>query len=461
MIKRCLVAIALTTALVSTGSGPFHRGPASATEHEPPNILIIVTDDQRYEGTMAALPSVARWFGEQGTEFSNAYATTPLCCPSRASILTGRYPHNHSVYQNGREARARMDFDATLPAFLKQRGYRTGLFGKFFNRWPYFIDPPYFDRWAMSGSGYIGARFNMQGDVRRVKRYSTHVVSDRASRFLARSIESDQPWFMYVAPVAAHSPFSPEAEYVHAAVPLRPYNPAIEETDLSDKPPWVADRPGAHPDRITEMYLGQLRTLMSVDDMVDRLFTELEAAGEADNTIAVFTSDNGFLWGEHGLSRKKHPYLPSIEVPLFLRWPGHAPEGLQDPRIAANIDIAPTVLQAAGIEPPEAMDGIPLIGPNVRRNLFLEYRTEDDRESSLPNWDAIINLDHQYIVYSGLDGTERFREYYDLRKDPSQLTNLLGDADPGNDPPAALVEALDAQIQAGRACKGTTCWLLP
>lgn len=447
--------------LLAASTAPISRGPALATEHEQPNVLVIVTDDQRYDGTMSSLPSVARWFGEQGAEFSNAYATTPLCCPSRASILTGRYAHNHGVYQNGREARARLDFDATLPAFLKERGYRTGLFGKYFNKWPYYFDPPYFDRWAMSGSGYIDARFNMQGDVRRVKRYSTHVVSKRASHFMARSIDSGEPWFMYVAPVAAHAPFLPETRYAEAAVPLRPYNPAVDETDLSDKPPWVADRQHAVPDRMTEMYLGQLRTLMSVDDMVDRLFTELEAAGEADNTIAVFTSDNGFLWGEHGLSRKKYPYLPSIEVPLFLRWPGHVPSGLEDPRIAANIDIAPTILQAAGIEPPEPMDGIPLIGPNARRNLFLEYKTEDDSETSMPNWDAIINPDHQYIVYRGLDGTERFREYYDLREDPAQLVNLLGDADPGNDPPLAVIQALNAQVEAGRTCKGTTCWVLP
>lgn len=461
MVARLVAAACVIAATIAFAGAPPLQGDAGATEHDRPNVLIFVTDDQRLDGTMAALPSVARWFGEQGTEYPNGFATTPLCCPSRASILTGRYPHNHKVTHNGQEARAEMDFDRTLPAFFKAAGYRTGLFGKFFNRWPATVPPPHFDRWVMSGAGYFNARFNIQGRIRRLPRYSTKVVSNRASNFMHTSIDAGTPWFMYVAPVAAHDPFRPELAYADAWVPPRPRDASLWEEDLSDKPPWVSQREPMSPERVRDVYRGQLRTLMSVDDMVDRLFTELEARGEADDTVAVFTSDNGFLWGEHNLGRKKYPYLPSIRVPLFVRWPAGVDAAARDARLAANIDIAPTVLDAAGVETDETFDGMSLLDPLERDSLFLEYASISTREGALPSWDAIVHPDRHYIVYRTSEGTEVYREYYDLAADPAELTNLLGDEDDSNDPPAPLVEALHAQIELGRSCSGSSCWIVP
>jgi arylsulfatase A-like enzyme len=208
---------------------------------------------------------------------------------------------------------------------------------------------------------------------------------------------------------------------------------------------------GAHVRRV------QLRTLMSVDDMVGELFARLDALGEAEDTLAIFLSDNGLLWAEHGLyGTKRYPYLPSIDITMFLRWPGRVDEGVVDDRLAANIDIAPTVFQAAGLTPPTdpPMDGASLLEPSSRERLLLEYFVSPD-EPVVPTWAGTITDRYEYVEWYGGGGSAiTFREYYDLRRDPWQLRNLFGDRSATNDPD---VGPLHAHVVADRTCAGVDC----
>lgn len=422
-----------------------------------PNVLLIVTDDQR-AGTLDAMPKTRRLFADAGVSFTDAYATSPLCCPSRASIMTGRYPHNHGVRRN--EDAQELVQESTLQYYLQSAGYHTAMAGKYLNGWPEAeASPPYFDRWAAIDDSnyqrvYNDITVNLNGDVIFADGYSTDVVEDKSVGFLRTFEKSDDvPWFLYVAPFAPHAPFVPEARYRDSDTPYVRGNPAVWESDRSDKPPWVRARnvrlAGA---RATARR--QARTLYSVDDMVERLFAAMDRMDETRDTLAIFVSDNGYLWGEHGLASKRFPYTGAIKVPLIIRWPGHVREGTTDERIVANIDLAPTILDAAGTEPaPEyPIDGRSVFGAGARDRLLLEYFGSRLGES--PSWASIRSGPYQYVEYYDDVGAVAFREYYDLANDPFQLVNLYGDPDPLNDPPLALMVT---QLAQTRSCRGSDC----
>lgn len=204
----------LLPAAACMGSGESPEGP-SARRVRGPNILIIVTDDQRYPGTLGVMPSTKRLFGRGGKTFTNAFATTPMCCPSRASIFTGRYVHNHGVkYQS---VPGRLDQESTLQRYLQEAGYETAIAGKYLNGWDLSTDPPYFDQWAISLNGYRGMTFNTNGTMRKVEGYSPHYVGQRALEWL-RSFDRSRPWFLYVSTPSAHPPFDVEERYETARV---------------------------------------------------------------------------------------------------------------------------------------------------------------------------------------------------------------------------------------------------
>jgi arylsulfatase A-like enzyme len=195
---------------------------------------------------------------------------------------------------------------------------------------------------------------------------------------------------------------------------------------------------------------------MSADDMVQRLFDELDALGETRDTLAIFTSDNGYLWGEHRIgANKRFPYTESVEVPFYLRWPGHVAAGAVDDALVANVDILPTILDTTGVTPAlrYPLDGRSLLEPGERRRLLLEYWVSSDN-ASVPSWASIRTAAFQYVEWYAADGSVSFREYYDLRKDPYQLRNLLGDPDPSNDP---VTDGLSARLAAYRTCQGSAC----
>ena len=451
------MVVALAAVAVSSLSPTL---PAGAQTAPRPNVLIVVTDDQRLDGTLAVMPKTRSWLQTGGRTFSNAFTASPICCPARSSIFTGRYVHNHGVLTN--VDGSLLDQHTTLQRYLDDAGYESAIVGKFLNEWPIAQAPPHFDRWSICSpcaeGGYYGRDFNVDGSVQTVAGYATDFMAARSVDYL-RAFEAAgdaKPWFLYVATGAPHDPFTVEDDYLNASVPAWNGNPAVFESDRSDKPPYVQARNRSLA-RANEIRIKQLRTLRSVDDLVNGLLRELGALGERRRTLIFFVSDNGFVWNEHKLGTgKRFPYQQSIRVPMLTRWQDHVTAGSTDARLASLVDIAPTVLGATGIaqDPSVPMDGRSLLLPATRDRLLVEYFLHS-LEPSIPAWAAIRTKTSQYTEYYAQDGTTvTFREYYDLVGDPWELRNLLGDADTSNDPNVA---ALSAQLAADRTCLGSSC----
>jgi arylsulfatase A-like enzyme len=428
-------------------------GPARGQE-SPPNILVILSDDQRAAGTVTplAMPATRRWMRDGGTRFSNSFATTPLCCPSRASIFTGQYAHNHGVRINA-DGRA-LDHRDTVQRYLQDAGYITALVGKFLNHWPLDEAPPYFDRYTLVQPGYQDVQANKDGEIEQVKQYSTDYVATRARNMILDFEEQDAtPWMLFAHPNAPHVPFDIKKRYQDAPVGQWDLNPAVREQDRSDKPPYVRHSV-RDPNRARSSRRGQLRMLMSVDDLVAKAFKTLVEAGELQDTLVIFLSDNGFMWGEHGLFAKTHAYIQSAEIPMYVRWPGHVAAGIADPRLAANIDVAPTILEAARVEPQHVLDGRSLFGGVPRDHLLLESFWQHPQKG-IPKWASYLSSSIQYTEYYADNETTRvFREYYALSDDPWQLRNRLG---PGQQPPPpGSLAVVEARLDRDRSCQGTS-----
>ena len=459
VVKRTLVSILLLGLAIAAGALiDMSAAPKQPMVAPPPNVLIIITDDQSL-GMMRVMPKTVRYFGRGGERFTHFFDTTPVCCPSRASVFTGRYAHNHHVLtlQDGN----RLAQGTTIQRYLEEAGYQTAMAGKYLNLWDIARPPPYFTKWALFDGGYYNKRFNVNGRVRRIKTYSTAFIANQSLRFLSDFRNNGaRPWFLYVAPYAPHSSFQVAPKYKGAPVPLWHKSPAVREKNLSDKPPYIR-RLHESARRAGIIRRERLRTLMSVDDLVGRIFSTLHKLGEDRNTLAFFLSDNGWLNREHGFIGKRPPYLGSVEVPFYIRWPGHVPAGASDSRLAGNIDIMPTILQATGLRARDVVDGRSLLEASPwRSRLLLEQWKERgrvvtaERGAKVPDWASTVTRAYQYIEYYGRGGKTTFREYYDLRTDPWQLHNLLGDRTRVNDPNVA---ALSRQLHRDKSCAGASC----
>ncbi|MFC5800145.1 sulfatase [Streptomyces formicae] len=430
-------------------------GPASAATR--PNILLIVTDDQP-KHTEWALPKTVDWLAGRGVKFTDGHVTTPLCSPSRSSVLTGQYAHNHGVRNNG--SSYQLDQGTTLQRYLTQAGYRTGLFGKFLNSWTLADNPPHFEEWALLQPGYVDARWNVNGTVQTINGYTTTVIKNRTLNFLDKAATDGRPWFAYVTPYASHGPRTPEAKYADTAVPEWNGRPSVPEADRSDKPAYIKNATGTLADGRT-VRAEQLRTLLSVDDAVQAFKDKLAALGQLENTLVIYIADNGFGWADHGWTKKSVPYRPAHEVPFYLSWPaGGLGSGTTDNRIVANIDIAPTVLDAAGITPSHAQDGKSLLSSYSRDHLLVEWWKQGTAAGGPPTWASYVAKDKQYTEYYDLTtdangtvsgtGQRKFREYYDLADDPYQLRNSLYQATQ-QDEQNLGIPALAAQLATDRA----------
>lgn len=452
----CLAALVLSAASAPARGAAARAGPDDRAETRP-NVLIFITDDQRPEGTLRVMPRTKRWFLRDGTRFTNALASTPTCCPSRASVMTGLHAHNHGVHRTTQGEAEKMDQDLTLQRYLRVAGYRTGVFGKYLNWWPKHNTPPHFHDWAIfvdrAKRGFYGGRWNVRGKVRRPKRYSTRFVQSRSLGFLREAErDDDRPWLMFVAPLSPHLPATPHPSHARADVPRFERTPAMTEKDRSDKPPEVRDH-RMDPRRIRQVRRDQLRSLMSVDETVDAVFRRLRDLRETRDTIAIYMSDNGFLWGEHGLFLKTRPYAASAGIPFFVRWPGHVERRGLDDRLVTNVDVAPSILDAVGVEPGHTFDGRSFFDEGERDRALLENWYRVGRE--VPNWAALRARDYLYVEHYGEERlVPTYREYYDLREDPWELHNLLGDASPANDPGDAA--ELSLQLHRDVQCAGTS-----
>lgn len=424
-----------------------------------PNVLVIMTDDQPLNNTMAVMPRTRKWFRRGGTTFSNTFATTPLCCPSRASIFTGRYAHNHGVRFSQASETQNLDHSTTMQRHLSDLGYRNAIFGKFLNAWDLSVDPPYFHDWAVMPGGkakaYYGGEWNVDGEVRTIERYSTSYINRRGLNFLDDAEQEDvRPWMMFLNVYAPHQPTLVPDRFKDAPIPKWKTNPARREKNFGDKPPF-AHRLDDAGERARKIYRGQMRSLIPVDRMIGRVMTRLAELGEASNTIAFFVSDNGYMLAEHALLRKSAPYTQSAKIPMMARWPGHLEDGARATRIAGNIDIAPTVYDAIGVTAgTRSVDGLSLLGGDRRRNILLEYWQEYDRARYVP-WTSLRSKRFQYIEYYRDDNrTVRFREYYNLNRDPWQLKNLLADGERSNNPDLRRIKR---RLQRLRKCEGDSC----
>lgn len=450
--SRRFAAAALAAAFVAAAACDDGKAPASPVVPErPPNILLVITDDQRATASMQALPAVRRLFGRGGRTFTNAFATTPLCCPSRASIVSGTYAHNHGVQTN--DDGMDLDPDATVQRYLQDAGYRTAVVGKYLNRWNPQVNPRHFDRYAVWLRGiYRHSSWNLNGQVRNPEGYTTSLMTGFAERFL-RSFEKDDdaPWYLWLGPNAPHSPYAAEHRYKGAKTKGWDGNPATRDHDVADEPAFL-EQSQSSTTHARQIRRKQLRTLYSVDDQVTQVFELLRELGEEEDTLAIFMSDNGFLWGEHGIVGKRYAYTQSIQIPLMIRWAGHVEPGSTDDRLAANLDLAPTLLEAAGIEPPARFDGSSLLGSTRRERLLIEQWA--DEETYVPTMASLRSDGYQYVEYYGDGGRVIARQYYDLEADPWQRRNLLGDRDRANDPD---VRSLAERLRRDRSCAGARC----
>jgi len=456
-IAGVLAAMVAALLVVPADVSAVGRGPETrliAARADAPNVLIIVTDDQRAD-LMKFLPRTKELFGDSGEKFTRAFATTPLCCPFRASLMTGQFAHNSGVRQQNDGPSINQGH--TMQRYLHDAGYTTALVGKYLNSWPLRRPPPHFDSFAV-GKLYKDRVFHVDGNMKEIKGYAPDYLANRASRLLGKfEAHEERPWFMLLAPSNPHVPSTPAPRHKDVRIPRWKGNPATYEKDLSDKPPMLYR--GSIPSKATPrrgLYEKMARSLLAADELVKQVDRTMRSLGERSNTLAFFVSDSGYHLGEYGLLKKNKPYPVVSRVPLYMRWPsGAVGRGVVDDRLVANIDILPTVLEAVGLSPVmgHSIDGRSLQGAQARSRMLVESFAPSGEHF----WASLITDDEQYTEYYDGDETVEFREYYDLDRDPWYLTNTLGDDKQSNDPGSLTVQLLEDQVEADRECAGANC----
>lgn len=425
-------SIALAVALVAL-AGLWARIPPATGQEQRPNIVFILTDDQRWDSVRGIMPVVENELLARGLEFENTFATNPLCCPSRATILTGLYAHSHGVWDNkngpngGFEA---MDDSSTIATWLDGAGYYTGLVGKYQNGYSAtggtYI-PPGWDEWfALMDGDYYRYTVSDNGESRYVASvYSTDLFAYEATQFI-EDAPADEPFFLMFNPRAPHGPYTPATRHDAAFAEMTPSRPpSWQEEKVKDKPVWVRELEPivGHEVLVYEReQVDSLESLLAVDEAVGRILDALEETGRLENTLIVFTSDNGYAWGEHRVWGKNAPYDVSLRLPLIMRWDAGIVPGSSTQAVVANIDFAPTLAAVAGISPPTPVDGISLTrffadpGATLgRKGILLEHALGGKIVPPYCGWRTADDL---YVRYANGD-----EEYYDYSIDPYELRN--------------------------------------
>jgi N-acetylglucosamine-6-sulfatase len=475
-----VAALALTAAALPPGQSAAGTPAGSEPEQTPPNVVVLMTDDQE-AASVSAMAQLNAKLAERGLTFSNSFASYPLCCPSRATFLTGQYAHNHGVLDNQAPGGGfgKLDSSRTLAVWLQQAGYYTAHIGKYLNGYegvPETI-PAGWTEWRGSTRTYrfYGYQLNEQGTLvdygSEVADYQTDVYMAKAVELIARQAPSEQPFFLSVAPLAPHSggpntnpqppadcgdTAKPAPRHATAfdAAPL-PQPPSFNEQDVSDKPAHLRERePMAAEDiaTVTEDYRCRLESLLAVDEGIEAIVAALRDSGELDDTYIIFTSDNGFFQGEHRIQRGKlQLYEESIRVPLVIRGPG-IPKGRTSRELVVNSDLAPTILDLAGAEADRVIDGRSLLplAEDPARETGREILLQASRPV-MPDYEAIRT---QRYVYAEYETGER--ELYDLERDPYQLDSRHAD------PRYQEIESrLARRLSALRSCSGASCRKTP
>ncbi|MEK7718591.1 MAG: sulfatase [Bacteroidota bacterium] len=466
---NCILA---TLTLASSGSiygkSPSLHLPKLANGDKPRNVVFILSDDHRYDymgfiGKVPWLktPNLDRMAAE-GIYIKNAFVTTSLCSPSRASILTGLYSHTHKVVDNSAPLPEGLTF---FPQYLQKAGYQTSFFGKWHMGNDSGDPQPGFDQWeGFKGQGeYYNPRININGVWNQYKDsvYSTDLLTEHAIKFMKKQVEAKKHFFVYLSLKGLHDNFQPakrhKGYYANKEVVL-PENfntphygikqlPTIdpktgkaahgkEYYGENMSPNWVKNQRESwhgvdysyHGRPWKVQVINYCETLLSVDESVGSVLDYLKDAGIDDNTMVIYMGDNGFAWGEHGLIDKRQFYEESVRVPMLARCPELFKGGQVLEKMVQNVDIAPTILACAGLDKAKNMVGssfIPLLqGKDIkwRNRIFYEYYWEHEFPQT-PTMHGVRTDRYKYIRYYGIWDTN---EFYDLQKDPNEMHNLIG-----------------------------------
>jgi N-acetylglucosamine-6-sulfatase len=471
---RCAAVLAAAAVLLVPSATASAQDAGAGPAASGPNVVVVMTDDQRYDD-MTPLADTRRLIGKAGVTFTRSYVSYPVCCPARATFFTGQYAHNHGVrclYPHCGGGYGALNQRRYLPVWLERAGYATAHIGKFLNgygrerppdkpngwtEWYGLIDHSTYRMWGYDI--FENDHRETYGSVlrERPRQYQTDVLTRKAVDFIRRRSGREAPFFLSVAYLAPHHESgrtqdltgklvrpAPRHRGAYAHVPL-PKPPGFNEGDLGDKPwfvgrwnrPISARREAAIRKRMHERW----ESLLAVDDGVQDIIGELRRTGELDDTYVIFTSDHGFMQGEHRVPEGKMlPYDPSTHVPLLIRGPG-IPVGRRTKALVGDVDFAPTVLDATPARSGRALDGRSFLpfARNVRlRSLRPLLHTTagqgakgrtNTREGGargtqprVPAWSAVRTTRWLYVKYKGGQ-----RELYDLRRDPWQLNSLALD----------------------------------
>jgi N-acetylglucosamine-6-sulfatase len=472
-----------------------------------PNIVLIQTDDQTYRQlTRRAMPRTKQLLAQQGTRFTNYIATTAQCCPSRASLLTGQYAHNHGVTSNTVGYPGLVDRGNVLPVWLHRAGYWTIHVGKFLNGYERTVEPdsvvaPGWDQWhtVLGNTAYYGYNLFVNGGVRHYGRHRgdhiTHVLNRRAVRMVRRYAPKGHPFYLQLDQRAPHvgQQHDPYGRCGRAPIPLPsdrhrfqreslPKPPSFNEANMRDKPSFLSSAPkvgSLERRKIRRHWRCALASLRGVDRGVGKIYHAVKDAGELRKTVFIFISDQGLFHGQHRLrSGKVFPYEEALHLPLLVRMPkryrGDASRVRKVGRPVGNIDLAPTILDLAHARPCSApadcrtMDGRSLM-PLLRRSggwprhraMLTEYRAGDAGRYATCDFVGIrtrgsLYVQHSRVVEPGTSQcvTDDQRERYDLKRDPFELHNLCFGGSSGNCPVGAKQLQLETRLNQLRNCAG-------
>lgn len=471
LVPLVAAALAALCALLALAL-PAGQPEAAAAVSGRPNIIVIVTDDQQRDD-QELMTRTNQLLADQGTTFANYIATLPLCCPSRVSMLTGQYAHNHKVVDNSGPHGGFKVFkqNRAVNVWLEKSGYQTAYVGKFLNgygrddpeevpegwdEWYAPVDKSAYRMydWDLNANGRIRHFGEAPGD------YQADVESSVLNRLITEFAADSEPFFLQFAPNAPHEEGGEQGDGTHGPRPAPRHEnadvgqldigkPSFNEADVSDKPKFVASRSAYGQndvERLGRKFLNRRRSLLAVDEAVGSLLATLERTGQLANTTIFYTTDNGFLLGEHRLHRKKFAYEDSTHVPLIVRGPAF-PVGHTANQVVGNIDIVPTILDIAGVRPRLKQDGVSL--RKIARNP--QYRAgRDILIERLDGEEEYSGVRTQRYVYIKNNTGEK--ELYDLAADPFQLQNVA------SVPEFASVKGmLKDRLKALRRCEGPEC----
>jgi len=437
MTRRDLLAGAVASPLLA------------ATGKRPRNVIFVLTDDHRFDalGFLGAQPMLTGRTPEmdrmarEGVHFRNAFVTTSLCSPSRSSILTGVYAHRHKIIDNNTAIPKGTRF---FPELLQKAGYDTGFFGKWHMGSESDHPQPGFSKWvSFRGQGsYWPEKNGLNVDGKKVaqKGHITAELTSYATDWL-RERPKNKPYFLYLSHKAVHAPFQPATEHKDSLTGtpfVPPATMARDASGIETWPRWVrdqrnswhgADFPYHSRLDLATYYRQYAETLLGVDQSLGKVRETLEARGELNSTLIVYMGDNGFAFGEHGLIDKRTAFDESMRVPMLARCPELFRGGTACTRMVANLDIMPTVLEAAGVTAPANLDGRSILrlaqtgdDPQWRRELLYEYFWE----SNFPQTPTQHALREERFKYIRAHGVWDANQLYDLEADPAEAHNLIG-----------------------------------